>query len=175
MRKGPSAAIWDRWDATVEVSREHQDFFIKNMVAILCEEKLADRVPNRWHRARQFWQLRLFVIEESPIERGNSFLKEAGPGEVRFAGPEFVSMLDFPFVQASSIAAFPGTILSWPQLSIVCRLVVEICRDSLVLVHIIFSRKERAAVGTLGAEQRLKPPRLQRRRNGHRKISIRSA
>ena len=36
-----SAAIWDRWDATVEVSREHQDFFIKNMVAILCEEKLA--------------------------------------------------------------------------------------------------------------------------------------
>jgi len=36
-----AAAIWDRWDATIEVSREHQDFFIKNMVAILCEERLA--------------------------------------------------------------------------------------------------------------------------------------
>lgn len=36
-----AASIWDRWDATIEVSREHQDFFIKNMVAILCEERLA--------------------------------------------------------------------------------------------------------------------------------------
>jgi len=36
-----AAAIWDRWDATIELSREHQDFFIKNMVAILCEERLA--------------------------------------------------------------------------------------------------------------------------------------
>ncbi len=36
-----AAAIWDRDDATVEVSREHADFFIRNMVAILCEERLA--------------------------------------------------------------------------------------------------------------------------------------
>jgi HK97 family phage major capsid protein len=36
-----AAGIWDRWDATIEVSREHQDFFIKNMCAILCEERLA--------------------------------------------------------------------------------------------------------------------------------------
>jgi HK97 family phage major capsid protein len=36
-----AAAIWDRWDATIEVSREHQDFFVKNLVAILCEERLA--------------------------------------------------------------------------------------------------------------------------------------
>jgi HK97 family phage major capsid protein len=35
------AAIWDRNDATVEVSREHGDFFVKNMVAILAEERLA--------------------------------------------------------------------------------------------------------------------------------------
>ena len=36
-----AAGIWDREDATVEVSREHSDFFVKNMVAILCEERLA--------------------------------------------------------------------------------------------------------------------------------------
>ena len=35
------ATIWDRWDMAVEVSREHDDFFTKNMVAILCEERLA--------------------------------------------------------------------------------------------------------------------------------------
>jgi HK97 family phage major capsid protein len=35
------AGLWDRADATIEISREHQDFFIKNMVAILCEERLA--------------------------------------------------------------------------------------------------------------------------------------
>lgn len=38
---GPAASIWDRMDASVEVSREHSDFFVKNMVAILCEERLA--------------------------------------------------------------------------------------------------------------------------------------
>lgn len=36
-----AAGIWDRNDATIEVSREHSDFFIRNMVAILCEERLA--------------------------------------------------------------------------------------------------------------------------------------
>jgi HK97 family phage major capsid protein len=35
------AALWDRTDATIEISREHSDFFIKNLVAILCEERLA--------------------------------------------------------------------------------------------------------------------------------------
>jgi HK97 family phage major capsid protein len=36
-----AAAIWDRADATVEVSREHASFFIQNLVAILVEERLA--------------------------------------------------------------------------------------------------------------------------------------
>jgi len=35
-----AAAIWDRSDATVEISREHASYFIQNMVAILCEERL---------------------------------------------------------------------------------------------------------------------------------------
>ncbi|MGH9503828.1 MAG: phage major capsid protein [Terriglobales bacterium] len=35
-----AAAIHDREDATVEVSREHADFFIKNMAAVLVEERL---------------------------------------------------------------------------------------------------------------------------------------
>jgi HK97 family phage major capsid protein len=36
-----AAAIWDRSAATVEVSREHESYWIKNMVAILCECRLA--------------------------------------------------------------------------------------------------------------------------------------
>src|SRR5439155_25872626 len=35
------AQIWDREDATVEISREHASFFIQNMCAILAEERLA--------------------------------------------------------------------------------------------------------------------------------------
>ena len=35
------ATIWDRADATVEISREHSDYFTRNMAAILCEERLA--------------------------------------------------------------------------------------------------------------------------------------
>ena len=35
-----AAAIWDRADATMEVSREHSDFFTRNLVAILVEERL---------------------------------------------------------------------------------------------------------------------------------------
>jgi HK97 family phage major capsid protein len=38
---GLAAAIWDRDQATVEISREHSDFFIKNLLAILVEERLA--------------------------------------------------------------------------------------------------------------------------------------
>lgn len=34
------AAVWDRADATIEVSREHSDFFTKNMLAVLAEERL---------------------------------------------------------------------------------------------------------------------------------------
>jgi HK97 family phage major capsid protein len=36
-----AANLYDRMQSTVEVSREHSDFFVKNMVAILCEERLA--------------------------------------------------------------------------------------------------------------------------------------
>ena len=35
------AAIRDRQQARVEVSREHSDFFTRNLVAILCEERIA--------------------------------------------------------------------------------------------------------------------------------------
>jgi HK97 family phage major capsid protein len=36
-----AAAIWDRNAATMEISREHSDFFTRNLVAILVEERLA--------------------------------------------------------------------------------------------------------------------------------------
>jgi HK97 family phage major capsid protein len=36
-----ASEIFDRQDATVEISKEHADFFIRNLVAILCEERLA--------------------------------------------------------------------------------------------------------------------------------------
>lgn len=36
-----AAQIWDRWNATIQVSREHSDYFVKNMVAILAEERIA--------------------------------------------------------------------------------------------------------------------------------------
>lgn len=35
-----AAQIFDRWDATVQISTEDRDNFIKNMVTILCEERL---------------------------------------------------------------------------------------------------------------------------------------
>jgi HK97 family phage major capsid protein len=35
------AQIWDRQDATIEVSRENSDNFVKNMVTILAEERIA--------------------------------------------------------------------------------------------------------------------------------------
>lgn len=40
------ATIWDRASATVEISREHSDFFTRNLVAILVEERLALTVYN---------------------------------------------------------------------------------------------------------------------------------
>lgn len=38
---GLAATIYDREEVTVRVAEQHADFFIKNMVAILCEERLA--------------------------------------------------------------------------------------------------------------------------------------
>ena len=35
------AQIWDRQEAFVGVAEQHDDFFIRNMVAILCEERIA--------------------------------------------------------------------------------------------------------------------------------------
>jgi HK97 family phage major capsid protein len=36
-----AAALWDRNSATIELSREHDDFFVRNLVALLVEERLA--------------------------------------------------------------------------------------------------------------------------------------
>lgn len=36
-----AAAIWDREDATLEISRDHADFFTRNLLALLAEERLA--------------------------------------------------------------------------------------------------------------------------------------
>ena len=36
-----AAMVWDRNEATIEISREHASFFVENMAAILCEERLA--------------------------------------------------------------------------------------------------------------------------------------
>jgi HK97 family phage major capsid protein len=36
-----AAQIWDREDATVRISENVNDHFIRNMVAILAEERLA--------------------------------------------------------------------------------------------------------------------------------------
>ena len=35
------AMIWDRGSASVEISREHSDYFVRNLVAVLVEERLA--------------------------------------------------------------------------------------------------------------------------------------
>ncbi|MBD2785514.1 phage major capsid protein [Xenorhabdus sp. DI] len=36
-----ASQVWDRMNATIEVSREDRDNFVKNMLTILCEERLA--------------------------------------------------------------------------------------------------------------------------------------
>jgi HK97 family phage major capsid protein len=41
-----AAAIWDRGQATIELSREHDDFFTRNLVAVLAEERLALTIFN---------------------------------------------------------------------------------------------------------------------------------
>ena len=35
-----AATLYDRWTPRVEVSTEHSDFFVKNLVAILAEERI---------------------------------------------------------------------------------------------------------------------------------------
>ena len=41
-----AATIYDRWLPRVEISTEHADYFIRNLVAILAEERLAFAVKN---------------------------------------------------------------------------------------------------------------------------------
>jgi HK97 family phage major capsid protein len=41
---GLAAAIWDREDATIRVSQDYSDFFARNMVAILAEERIAQTI-----------------------------------------------------------------------------------------------------------------------------------
>lgn len=41
-----AATLYDRWAPRVEVSTEHADFFVRNMVAILAEQRLALAVKN---------------------------------------------------------------------------------------------------------------------------------
>jgi HK97 family phage major capsid protein len=36
-----AATLYDRWTPRVEVSTEHADFFTRNLVAILAEQRLA--------------------------------------------------------------------------------------------------------------------------------------
>jgi HK97 family phage major capsid protein len=43
---GPSATIYDRWDARVEVSTEDSDNFRKNLVTVLAEERIGLAVKN---------------------------------------------------------------------------------------------------------------------------------
>ena len=37
---GFAATIYDREEVTVRVAEQHADFFVKNMVALLCEERI---------------------------------------------------------------------------------------------------------------------------------------
>jgi HK97 family phage major capsid protein len=46
MDSNQAGMIFDRQDATVEVSREHSDYFVRNMAAVLVEERLALAVFN---------------------------------------------------------------------------------------------------------------------------------
>jgi len=40
-----AARIWDRQDATVQVALQHKDFFTRNLVAILAEQRIGMSVP----------------------------------------------------------------------------------------------------------------------------------
>ena len=40
------AVLYDRQQAAVEISREHESFFVKNLCAILAEERIALVVPD---------------------------------------------------------------------------------------------------------------------------------
>jgi HK97 family phage major capsid protein len=41
---GLGAQVWDRMQANIRVSESHSDFFIRNMIAILCEERIAQTI-----------------------------------------------------------------------------------------------------------------------------------
>jgi HK97 family phage major capsid protein len=41
-----ACALFDRQQATIEVSREHSDYFIRNIAAILCELRVSFAVFN---------------------------------------------------------------------------------------------------------------------------------
>lgn len=41
-----AARLYDRWQPMVMVSTEHSDFFTRNLVAILCEQRLAQAIKN---------------------------------------------------------------------------------------------------------------------------------
>ena len=38
---GLGAMIWDREQASIRISEHHDDYFIRNMLAVLAEERLA--------------------------------------------------------------------------------------------------------------------------------------
>lgn len=40
-----AARLYDRMQATVEIATQHADFFTRNLVAILAEERVALTVP----------------------------------------------------------------------------------------------------------------------------------
>jgi HK97 family phage major capsid protein len=39
-----AATLYDRWAPRVEVSTEHADFFVRNLVAVLAEERIGTAV-----------------------------------------------------------------------------------------------------------------------------------
>lgn len=41
-----AATLYERWNARIEVSTEHSDFFVENMVAVLCGERLGQAIEN---------------------------------------------------------------------------------------------------------------------------------
>jgi HK97 family phage major capsid protein len=41
---GLGAQVWDREDANIRVSEHHADYFIRNQIAILAEERLTQTI-----------------------------------------------------------------------------------------------------------------------------------
>jgi HK97 family phage major capsid protein len=55
------AMIWDREQASIRVSEHHDDYFTRNMVAVLCEERLAFTI----FRPESFVAV---TFDEAPVE-----------------------------------------------------------------------------------------------------------